>query len=133
MKLWPAPILLLALSAHGQAWVSVGESKAGEMFLDITSIKEQGRYRKAWVRFSYAVPQASAYGAKSSFKSLEYFDCKAGASAVKQELAFGDQGGYGELLARTTYTDAEMTFEDPVPGSVGKLVLDRVCRSRLGQ
>ena len=130
MKLLPLTLMLVALSAHAQGWVSVAESTAGEMFLDLTSVKEQGRYRKAWVRFSYAVPKATAFGAQSSFKSLQYFDCKAGASAVKQELAFPDQGGNGEPLARVSHTDEEMTFEDPGPGSLGQMVLNRVCRGK---
>jgi hypothetical protein len=118
--------------ATAQVWVSMGYNAEGELLVDVSSIRPQGTMMKAWSLWKgkYQKVTPGAYPEKYyfSYKSLEYFDCKNGSAAQKQIAFYSDDAGVGDIVGGYNFTDGQLNFQDPIPGSFGSFRLARVCQ-----
>lgn len=119
----------LSLAAHGQAWSPAGATSAGRTFLDMSSIRPQGTVIKAWDKSTYKDWQQNQFPSfyYQTTKSLVYYDCKSGTYATKQVVYYDDSEGVGTIVHTQAFTDAQLYFQDPIPGSIGHGLLLRVC------
>ena len=122
--------IFLASTASAQRWVSLGTVAEGEMFMDIASLRPQGQYMKAWTRYAYKDQQRAKFAPYFYFwssKSLQYFDCKNGTSATKQNIFYPDRDGMDPIVQAYSFPDAQLAFDDPVPGSFGQAMQNYAC------
>ncbi len=124
---------LMSAAAQAQSWVSTGATERGELFLDVASIRPHGQFMKAWTRYALK-HQATSTGypvySYMSSKSLDYYDCKNGSVATKQTIYYADSSGTGPITHGYGFRDAQLDFQDPIPGTIGEWLLNRVCFQR---
>lgn len=122
-------VCLASIVAQAQTWVNLGASEEGTMYLDASSIRTQGAYFKAWNRWVSARPipvQGSPKQYYSVIQTLSYYDCKSGTVADKQILLYLNV--YANSPFYTHFNDeAQLRFDDPVPGTFGQSLVERVC------
>lgn len=127
-----ASLALLSLDASAQNWQSIGEAHQGTMYLDISSIRQQGKFLKAWSKWVANETQQNEFSLGKPYKvtqTLHYYDCESLTVAQKQIVLFDDD------VARNTVTseyrkDSQLDFRDPVPGTFGDSLTRRVCRTK---
>lgn len=130
MKLLVLLAALVATQSHGQVWIKVGDADdGGQLFVDATSIRRQGQFMKAWTRYVTTANLKLSYP-QVEYKvsqSLTYFDCKSETYAQKQAVFYEAEAASSKIVHSFSNPDSRLSFDDPIPGSLGQSVLRRVC------
>jgi hypothetical protein len=128
---------LLALtcgSAAAQAWEPIGTSDNGVLYLDRSTIKPERQQRiKAWAKYVLKKPEQMPNNGLQMYQTqlwLTVFDCAAETSAGKQFAFYAGGGDQAEMVGGWTYTDAQLVWEDAIPGSLGQILMRAVCSRR---
>lgn len=128
-----AVALAFSGAAQAQTWVSVGQSAAGEMFIDVSSIRAHtGGQFKAWSKFIHKEEQTTNGYPAVKYKMVttqDYYDCKAESFAVKQRHLYADEDA-GNSVNGFSVPDSQLRYDDPVPGTLGHVLMRRVCGNR---
>lgn len=125
-KIITIPLLFLFLSiseaSHAANWISLGELESGgSAYIDISSIKREGRYVKYWITvnipwnknpldFSQIVESMSQHVA----------DCSRG-EIQKLQSREKDSGGY------TYSSNNRGPLHDPAPGTIEEGAMNKAC------
>lgn len=130
MRLLIAIACLSITPAFAQVWAPMGETTDGTMYMDLTSFRQQGRFVKAWEKWVLKEPAASKGYPQFTYRSsktLSYYDCSAGTYAPKQTVYFDDEDGAGRNVYNYNLTEAQLNFQDPIPGTIGRAMFDMAC------
>lgn len=133
MKSFALLALALAMPCAAQTWTTIGETEAGVMRMDLTTIRPQGRYMKAWSLWTgknAVTTTGYPIFTYRAIKTLDYYDCKEETFAPKQKVFYEDDVGEGKIVYSYSATDERLNFEDPIPGTIGQSLLRRVCSNR---
>jgi len=110
------------LAPNEANWKLVGNGSAGQAFLDVNSVGQQGDYRIAWVKivFAQAMPDGSAY------RVGQYrYDCATKSSALLLGEAFRQDGA---PILIVQYPEASQKTFPITPKSTMDGIFKRVCR-----
>lgn len=114
-------------------WMFVGGNDENEMYLDIASVRPQGKYMKAWSHWKAKTDQfTTTYPPLRyrSAKSLDLYDCQERRLGGIQEVLYEDMEGVGKIAHQSSWADSQAQFRDPIPGSLGETLLNTVCGNR---
>jgi hypothetical protein len=129
-----ALVIVLAFG-HGaclaETWDQITTSSEAVFYIEKDSHRPFGKYMKAWVHVGYHEGQKHAYGGEyRGVRELVYANCAERTLATKQRAFYSDNFGATAPVSSQTFQDIELTFEEPIPGSVGVAVINRVCARR---
>ncbi len=118
------PSVLEQLNAHGR-YREIAANQNLKIFVDTSKTVKEGLLLKSWSVLSYNRPQAiSSSDSYQSVQSLEYYDCNARTSATKRQVYYKDKIAQGEVVGSI---DLPFKFEQDPPGSMGELLIKRMC------
>ena len=127
--------LCVAPPVAAAEWVLVGETELAQMFVDESSLTQQGRYVHAWFRWDYSSPQTTTEGKYFlSFKALKHFDCALRQSSARQVVLYTEGNGQGVVVDSAIFPpdDVNAHMQAVVPQTVGEAELDYVCKNAPG-
>lgn len=109
-------------------WRLVAINPNMKVFLSPDTVRTDRGLKAAWLLWSHEQEQKIHSGpAYQSFKELALFDCKARASASKQQIYYRDESGAGEVVHRKAVGEGELEYLEYAPGSVGAAVIGAAC------
>jgi len=103
-------------------WEQVSQSSGDVFFIEPTTIKKDGIFRKVWGLIDLAKPIMG----HSSRKYLQEYDCKNETTRILTITAFSKQMGNGDAVGTESVTSK---WEYIIPDSVDAALLKRVCRN----
>lgn len=111
-------------------WIRIAGSDRLTVYMDMSTIRPQGQYVKAWLLWKMSDPKGAPSGRYSyqSYKELGYVHCGDRTSSSKQIVYYDDDVGLGNVVNSIEMADNEMLFSDPVPGSLGESLIATTCR-----
>ena len=114
------------VDVKGSQWRWVANSTDVHFFILISSIKQEGAFRRAWIMRSLTQPDAEKW---LSGRTLSRFDCSNERTQLLQASFFSGVWGEGKILA----SDYEATnWSYVAPGTVFESVAKYVCGYKLG-
>lgn len=114
--------------APRETWTNVSVSPEVVIYVDKNTIRNQGKYIKAWLLWIVATDHQFNDRPYRSFKELSYFDCGVGENSVKHRLYYSDEIGEVPISDLTEYSGEEaMQFTRFAPHTLGQSVIDFVC------
>lgn len=110
-------------------WVKVGETDKAVFYLDYSTVKQQGRYRFAWVLTDINTTQRNSDNTlHKSTKDRWAYDCSNERSALISLLQYSDTLGKGEVVYSHSWQEHEWKFGDVPPGTMNASMLQAVCK-----
>jgi|GEM_PF-2770622 len=122
-------LFMFSLNAYAENWKFVIASDNQEIYVDVDSIANADKYRRAWSIFNYSVP-AKAPGTNFSFisdRSLFFFDCKKKRMGRASQLLYSKPNGAGEFLMTFSGRMKDVKFENVEKETIGENFFDFVC------
>lgn len=112
--------------AVSDRWTRIFSDADRSVYLDTSSIREQGKYLKAWTLLS----NKNWNGRFNSVVSLDYFDCATRRRAVKQQSYHPDVDGVENEVGHSFFEDDKLQFRDAAPTSASENMLTVVCSKK---
>lgn len=111
-------------------WVQIGDGDSTDAYVDVQSVASKGIYKKAWFTINQGSPQKTNYGDKAflSAKQLVYFNCSERTIELVQTVSYSDPNGGGDVVSSQNQTFQPLRLIDVVPGTLGELMLNFVCK-----
>jgi hypothetical protein len=122
-------LFMLSLNACAEDWKFVIASDNQEIYVDIDSIVNSGKYRRAWSIFNYSV-SAKAPGTKFDFisdHSLFYFDCKRRRYGRASQILYSKPNAAGESYITFSGKMSDVKFDKVEKETIGENFFDFVC------
>jgi hypothetical protein len=132
MKTILSVVLCLAVNAASASdWAYLGGDDKLSVFLDKESISRAGKYRKAWISYTY--PEGRLIDGRNyySSKSLTYYSCPERTSGTFQIIYYSEQYGKGDPITSRTSPVVASALYEVVPDSYGETILKHVCKATL--
>lgn len=120
---------MICMNAHAENWHFVVASDNQEIYVDLDSIMNARRYKRAWTTFNYSV-SARAPGTKFDFisdRSLFFFDCQKKKLGRATQILYSQPNATGEQLITFSGRMRDIVFEKVEPNTVGEVFFDFVC------
>jgi hypothetical protein len=116
--------------ALAEDWTLVGTGTGVGQFVNLQSIEQVGKDRKAWTMEQYKEDQQRSDGAAWKVsKSLHYFACKQRKYAlVEFSLYRSNPFIESDRIFQLSLKPTEVKFEQVPPGTLIDLVYKRVCK-----
>lgn len=128
--------LVSALSSNATEWRSVSATNdVGTLFfVDVDSIKDDGRHVVAWTKENRKSPKQVMFNGKSvsymSYIALRVFDCQQQRSAIVQGTFYSKANGKGESLYSFNEKLTNDLFSFVTPSSMGEAMLQFACEKQ---
>lgn len=122
-------LFMLSLNAHAENWKFVIASDNQEIYVDVDSIVESPKYRRAWSIFNYSV-SARAPGTNFDFisdRSLFYFDCKKKRYGRASQILYSKLNAAGESYMTFSGKMSDVKFDKVDKDTIGENFFDFVC------
>jgi hypothetical protein len=123
----PLGCKLITRPKPSKNWTEVVGNEPTRIFIDMSTVKPQGRYLKAWIMFDYDIPKTVGAIRYSSALELAYYDCAGERSGAKTILRYIDAIGRGTAHPPVVFEEQDIQMMDLAPGTVGQLLADFVC------
>jgi hypothetical protein len=122
----------VCITAHATDWKGIAElsDQSGRTYLDVSSVVQEGLYRKAWIMWDYVQLQHlndSATAIYMSNKTLTYFDCNKRKVEYVQTSYFKVPHGDGSPVASPSRQFDPADLANVVSGSMDDIHLKFVC------
>ncbi len=122
-------LFMFSLNAYAENWKFVVDSDNQEIYVDVDSIVQSPKYRRAWSIFNYSV-SARAPGTKFDFisdRSLFFFDCKKRRYGRASQILYSKPNAAGESLMTFSGKMSDVKFEKVEKETIGENFFDFVC------
>lgn len=124
-------LMFFAQGALASNWKPIPNTKPNSTFVDVSSIAQVGKYRKAWFLWTAeAEEDGNAYSNFKKYKStrsLNYYSCDERTSGTWQTLFYSDTQGSGDYLGRWAPLPRDINYLDVAPDTLGEVMLEYVC------
>lgn len=134
---WLCVLGLVTSTAIASDWQIVVSGEKMQAFIDKNSLARAGKYKKAWLTYSFDGDQpgnaGSGFKSYRSSKALEYFDCEERTSASIQTAYYSAAFGTGDFLGSSVVKPQSAVFSEVIPDTVGETLLDYVCKPAFRQ
>lgn len=126
-------LLLVSGGANASNWELAGMGPTASVFIDKNSISNVGKYRKAWVKYSFASDQEGSsftgYKKWRSSTDLIYFQCEEKTSGTVQATYYDDVMSSGQVVASINLKLSQVTFTESAPDTLGDAVTYMACNN----
>jgi hypothetical protein len=119
--------LTLFSSQVSAEWELVQSDDESSLFMDKSTIRNQGLYIAMWSLIDFESPQKSSEGAFWSAKYLNLYNCRERTSGTKAFANYSEQMGLGKVIFSHSFESFEVDFSDVLPDSLGEAMLDAAC------
>lgn len=131
LSMFAAMLFCITVPAAASNWVVIGGAENVTVKIDSDSIVPAGNgLTKAWVLFSYDVPQESQDYPKFNYQSLvvlDFFDCAERTYDGLYEVFYAGAERDGAVMKSKSYPKNKMNLTDVVPGSLAETALKFAC------
>lgn len=121
---------MLPLNALSAEWQYVGSSADGTVFIDNKRVAKKGQKVKAWFMLDLKKAQMTESYRSKSYRSREdliYVNCTERTSAIAQTLLYSEDAESGDIVDSMSTQEKLLIYVDPVPDSIGEMMLDAAC------
>lgn len=118
----------MSLNSNAASWLKLNENKTSKLSIDRQSIIEKDKFKRAWVKIEYKVPQKNIESPDKEYdlsKLLWYFDCAAQKSATSQVFQYLN----AQLVYSAGIDVKNAEFIEPVPETDFDLAMRYVCKA----
>lgn len=126
----PVLALLVCSAASAANWQIVGDTRYPQLYVDVSSIEQQGGLTKGWFLLNQDKEKTQPqypYAAYRSSKALVYANCSNGQIGTAQVLWYSQANGLGDLTDSGTVPLSQFKFHAPAPNTIGSMELARLC------
>lgn len=133
-KMKKIAILLWFVAGFAEAsnWQLVGVGSTASVYVDADSMATSGKYKKAWIKYSFAAVQESTpftnFKKWQSSTDLIYFDCAERTSGTLQSTYYSDVMSSGEVVSSTILKLSQVLFNESAPDTLGDALISYVCK-----
>jgi hypothetical protein len=131
MKKIALSLIFICGTANASNWQVVGVGATASALVDANSISRSGKYKKAWVKYSFAADQEASV--MTNFKKwrsstdLIYFSCEERTSGTVQATYYDGIMSNGEVVASMNLKLSQVLFSEAAPDTLGEAVLEFAC------
>lgn len=118
--------------ATSAGWTYFANDEHGIIYYISSNTKHRSNgITSAWFFWSLSDPEASAtqYVSMRSRKDQFYFNCTDGTMVTNQLIGYEDFDGGGRTLQSWAAAPGALHYTDVVPGSIGEMMLNLVCKT----
>lgn len=123
MKYLLALAMLIASPAWAD-WVEVGEIGGNKSYIDPSTIRIDGNFRKVWTMDNYPMSRSVNGVNVWSLRSRFEYDCKEERLRLLSVSSFSKPYATGESLNQY---DSPTEWRDIPPNTIGTVIFNRVC------
>ena len=121
--------IFLLISNAKAGWVEVGKlnQPVGKMYIDLTTLSDDGKYLYIWTLKSYEAPITIDNKSMLSGKTYEKINCNPKGSAGVQYLCYDGKMGSGKA---TPFQRDQLKWNYFPPGTIMGNVIEALCDNR---
>lgn len=137
MKKFVLLLWLFASIARASSWQVAGFGEGVTVYVDSNSIVKSGKYKKAWIKYSYTDYRDGApvtnFKKYRSFTMLNLIFCDERKSGTMQTTYYDGEVGMGQVVGGVDLAFNQVQFYEVAPDTLGESVLDFVCKKTTGK
>lgn len=134
MKKFVILLCFVAGTSNASNWEIVGVGATASVYVDAESMATSGKYKKAWVKYSFSTDQESTpftnFKKWRSSTDLVYFNCEERTSGTIQATYYDGAMSTGEVVSSTNLKLHQVLFNESAPDTLGDAVISYVCKPR---
>lgn len=114
-------------------WVRIQKTASGDVvYASKPPFQKEGNLIKRWSLWNYKNPHNdSQHNWFLSSMSLDLTNCTTRVAGSRTIIHYTEPSGRGKVVRSSTGAPSEIEFSDPVPGTIGELLIEKTCEKSI--